>query len=78
MSKELALDQLRRDGGAVDFDERSVAARAGRVDGPGQQFLADAGFAEEEHRGVGRTNLAHIVHDGCQGFAVAQDFVGVV
>ena len=54
VAEQLALDQAGRQGGAVDLDERLVAPRAGRVDGAGDQLLAGAGLAGDQHRGVGR------------------------
>ena len=39
---------------AVHFDELAVATGAGTVDRLGEQFLAGAGLAGDQHRGVGR------------------------
>jgi len=41
-----------RDGAAVEHDERPVAARAVAVDLLGEQLLAGAGLAFQQHRGV--------------------------
>ena len=38
-----------RDGGAIDRNERGVAARTHIVQGAGKEFLADAGFAQQQH-----------------------------
>ena len=46
MAKELAFEQLLRDRGAVDLDERTIGALAPAVYFPRDQFLADAGLAD--------------------------------
>ena len=53
VAEQLGFEQRLRDGGAVDRDERPVAVGAGPVDGDGQQFLAGAALAADEHGGVG-------------------------
>ena len=45
VAEQLALDQRRRQRGAVDDDERRVAARAAPVDRAREQLLAGAGLA---------------------------------
>ncbi len=45
VAEEFALQQVLRDGAAVDRDEGPVFAAAQRVDGPGRQLLAGAAFA---------------------------------
>ena len=54
VAEELALEQFARDRRAVDPDQRPVAAAARLVDGARDQFLAGAGFAGDQHAGVGR------------------------
>jgi hypothetical protein len=44
VAEDLAFDQLRREGPAVHRDERSVAARAVRVQALGGELLAGAAF----------------------------------
>ena len=77
-AEQLALDQVGGEGGAVDGDERAVAARAAAMDGARQEFLARAGLAEEQHRGRGRGHLRHPEHDETQGVTVADDLVIVL
>ena len=43
------LDQVRRDRGAVDPEEREIAARRVEVDRARDQLLAHAALAEDEH-----------------------------
>src|SRR5262249_8396478 len=48
VSEKLALEQLGRNGGAVDAHERPLAPLPARVNGLGQKVLAAAGLAEDE------------------------------
>ena len=54
VSEQLAFDQPGGDRAAVDFHERMLVTRAAAVDGARDQFLAGAGLAEDQDRGVGR------------------------
>ena len=58
VAEEFAFDQLGRDGGAVDRHEGALGAQAHLVQGAGRDFLADAGFAEDQHRGRQRGDAA--------------------
>ena len=51
MTEELASGQIFTQGGAIEGDERVVCPDAVEVDGPGDQFLACAGFTPEKHGG---------------------------
>ncbi len=51
VAEKLAFDQGLRKGRAIEGNERPPGARAGRVDGPGGQFLARARFSLQEDRG---------------------------
>src|SRR5262249_18587161 len=52
--EEFAFQEARRDGAAVERDKGVRTPRAEVVRGAGQQFLARAGLALEEHSGIGR------------------------
>ena len=54
MSEQLALDQLTRNRGDVDRDERLRGAGPEIVDRARNEFLAGARFAEDEYGQVGR------------------------
>ena len=55
VAEQLALQQARRQGGAVDLDERLARPRAVLVDRLGQQLLAGAALAADQHgRRAGR------------------------
>ena len=53
VAEQLALEQALRQGGAVDLDERPARARAGLVDRRGQELLARAALAPDQHGRVG-------------------------
>jgi len=57
VAEELRFDQLLRDGGAVDLDERLPGPQAMGVDGPGHELLARAALPVDEDGGVGRRDL---------------------
>ena len=74
VAEQLALEQLGGDAGAVDVDERLVAARAAGVDGAGQEVLAAAGLAEEEDGDVVVEDLLERVEERAhRGVAGADD-----
>ena len=56
VAEQLGLQQIVRDGGAVDLDERLLAPIRLVVDVAGDHFLADAGLAHDQdgHVGAGR------------------------
>ena len=66
VAKQLAFDQIGRDGTAVDGDERALAPAAELVHGLGNQFLAGAALTGDEHRdrGAGDTRdlFVHALH----------------
>ena len=53
MAEKLALKQFARHRSAIHAHERSGLARAAIMNGPGDEFLAGARFAKNEHAGVG-------------------------
>src|SRR5579863_2193719 len=50
-----------RDGGAVEFDKDTIAAKALGVNGARDEFLAGAGFAVDEHTAVGGGHEANLL-----------------
>ena len=50
MAEQLALQQLGRNGGGVERDERLLRAWRFAVQRMRHQFLAGAGFAGDQHR----------------------------
>src|SRR6185503_10621047 len=57
--EELALEQVLREGAAVDRDEISVLPRTVLVNGARHEFLPRSGLAVDEHRNLGRDHLLH-------------------
>jgi hypothetical protein len=61
MAEEFALEQLPRNGRAIDSNQRAIFASAAAVDFVGHQFFARSGLAQNEHgsfRGSDDINLA--------------------
>ena len=65
MSKKLTFQQARGYGGTVEFDEGPILAPAALMDGPRNQFLSRASFAEQQYRRIA----------GRHGFYQAQNIV---
>jgi len=64
VAEHLALDEIRGDRAAVDREERAAPAQAQIVDRLCGQLLAGAGFAGQQHRGLGARDAADRVVDG--------------
>ena len=63
MAKEFTLQKFARDGATVDGNKGFLLAGAVEVHRPGDQFLAGAGFAEDEDGRIGLNNLFHLLED---------------
>ena len=68
VAEQLALDEVLRQGPAIDGDEGTVRPSALVVQVAGDQFLARAGLAQDHHGGVGRGDgldqAADLLHGG--------------
>ena len=73
VAEQLALQQRLGERRAVEADERPLLARAGEVDGAGDQLLADAALAADEHRGPARRRAGDLLRDAVHHFAGADD-----
>src|SRR5690606_24117787 len=73
VAEQLGLDELARDGGAVDLDDGAGAAGALVVDPAGDELLARAGLAGDEHARLGRRHAGDGALDALDGRAVADD-----
>ena len=73
VAEQLALEQLGGDAGAADVDEGFVAARAGGVDGLGEEVLAAAGLAEDEDGDVVVEDLIERVEQRAHGGVAGAD-----
>ena len=61
--EQLALEERLRERAAVEPDERPRRARALAVDLLGDHLLADAGLAQQQHRGLRRRHAPHPLED---------------
>ena len=61
VAEQLAFQQALGQRRAIQADERPFAPRAGKMHRPGDQFLADAAFAANQHRGVRRRGAGDLV-----------------
>ena len=61
VAEQLALDQLFRNRGAVHLDERPGPPAAHRVNAPGDELLAGAVLAVDQHPTVGRRCHGHLL-----------------
>ena len=75
VAEQLRVDQFRRNRPAVDAIERAVAARRAIVDRPGDQLLAGARLAEDQHGGVAAGDQFDAVHDRAEPRFDADDRV---
>ena len=76
IAEELGLDVVLGDGGAVELDEDAIAAQALGVHGAGDEFLAGAGFAVDEHAAVGGGHELDLLAEGLDGDALAGEHRG--
>src|SRR6266849_4717638 len=75
VAEELALQEARGDGGAVELDERATAPGAERVDQAADQLLASTRLAPYEHGRVGRRHALDQADDSPERQAPADDSV---
>ncbi len=64
VAEELVLDQLRRDGAAVDRHERLLVAAREVVDRAREELLAGAGLARDQHVGVAARDERQLLDRG--------------
>ena len=75
VAEELALEQLAREAGAIEVDEGLGGARSVGVQPVGQQSLADAGLAQDQHRDRRVHDVACPFGQGADGRALAHEGV---
>src|SRR5690606_3468225 len=71
--EEFAFEELARDGGAIDLDQRLLRASALFMDGGCDQLLADAAFAQDQHVGVGAGYGMHLLQHALDGAALGDE-----
>src|SRR5208283_2763138 len=64
-AEQFAFDQFPRQGGAIDFDDSGLAARAESMDQIGDDFLARAALAGDENGDIAGSHAL----DGADDFA---------
>ena len=78
MAEDLAFQQVARDGGAVDGDERLVATAAELVQGIGAELLAGAALAGDEHGGLAGGRVLQDAVDRLHGHGMADEVAEAV
>ena len=78
VAEHFAFEQARRDGRAVQLDERRLAAAAELMHGARDQFLASSGLALYQDRGIGGRGGLHLFQHVPQRGAAPDDFVEAV
>ena len=73
VAEEFAFVQFGGDGGAIDADERFLRPATAAMDFVGDQFLAGAGFAEDQDGGVGGGDEVDLTDDLLEGGALADE-----
>ena len=71
MTKELALEQILRNRRTIHLDQRAIGARTLRMYGTGDQLLANAGFAQNQHAGGRLGYRLDLRHHELQGRTLA-------
>src|SRR4029079_5788842 len=77
MAEQDALDQILGNRAAIDGDEGLVLPRTLALNGPGDQFLADAGFTLDQHRNVGICRASSELDYAGHGLAAGNEIVEV-
>src|ERR1700761_76240 len=75
MAKELALQQVERDSGAIQFDIRPSASRADIVNRLCDQLLARSGFSLNEHSGCCRCDAFHLLQYRLESCTLAHNLL---
>ena len=75
VAEEFALEEVFRDGGAIDREEAAVAAGAVIVNRTGHEFLARSALAGDHHSGIAAGHAAHHFENLLHGLGTADDFI---
>ena len=78
VAEQLGFDQIRRDRGAVDPEEREVAARRVEVDRARDQLLAHAALPEDEHGRPQRRDAQDPIEHGAHRRGMADEVLDAV
>src|SRR6202030_2489634 len=75
--EELGLDQFLRNGRAIDFHERALAAKARSVQRARNQLFARTALTVDQHAAVGRRRDGNLLAHRFHGNAVADNLVAI-
>src|SRR5690606_9228437 len=75
MAEQFGVDQFGGNGPAIDPQEWSGGPAGASMNGPGDDFLSGAGFAEDEDGHVGWSDLFHPFYDRLEAALCAHDVV---
>ena len=75
-AEQFALDERARNRGAVDAHHDAAVPRALFVNLRGDEFLAGAGFTEQQHRRIGGGDLTSLLEDALDGSGFPDDDAG--
>lgn len=62
MAEEFTLDQIARQRRTIDLDQRLIPSATQFVKSAGNEFLAGAGLAQDQNRGIGLRDKFHLRH----------------
>src|SRR5690348_16756284 len=78
MPEKFAFQKARRNGGAIQFDERAVTARAKPMNSPSDQILSRAGLSQNEHGHILLGDRFHLLQNSLQAETLADNFFELV
>ena len=78
VTEQFTLEQPRGNRRAVQGYERPVPARTQAMNGACDQFLARAGFTQNQNGGIRRSHQFHLPENSLQRSAVADDLFKVL
>src|SRR5258708_2127728 len=73
MTEQFAFQKIQRNGRAIEFYKRAPAALTCIVNGVSNEFFSRAGFPLDEDGRVCGRNLLHLLENGFEGSAIADD-----
>src|SRR4051812_21491123 len=73
VTEELILDQVFRNGCAVNSNHDLAGTRAELVDGTGEQFFSGAALAQQQDRGLSGRNALKLARGRLHGRMFAED-----
>ncbi len=75
VSEQFGFNQLRRNRGTVQRDERTAGSRTALMQSARDQFLSGAGFTENADARFARRHALYLRHDAAHGLALPDDLM---